>query len=194
MRRVILLRHGITAANEERRYCGVSDVPLSDGGRTALLEMGQRLVYPPLDACVVYTSGLRRTEETLELLYGKAPHIAVSDLREMDFGVFELQSYEELKEDPRYLQWIAGENEKNRCPGGESGVEMSQRVLRAFAEVSARGDCLIVTHGGPIAAIMAELFPDEGKNRYEWQPANGCGYEIQLGEGSPVWQPCPQET
>ena len=66
-------------------------------------------------------------------------------------AVFELQSYEKLKEAPRYLQGIAGENEKNRCPGGESGVEMRQRVLHAFAGVSARGDCLIVTHCGAVS-------------------------------------------
>ena len=33
---------------------------------------------------------------------------------------------------------------------------------------------------GVIAAIMDHLFPGEGKNRYEWQPSPGGGYEIDL--------------
>ena len=35
-----------------------------------------------------------------------------------------------------------------------------------------------VTPGGVIAAIMARLFPQEGKNRYEWQPRPGHGYAV----------------
>ena len=33
---------------------------------------------------------------------------------------------------------------------------------------------------GVIAAIMDHLFPGEGKNRYEWQSAPGCGYLADL--------------
>jgi broad specificity phosphatase PhoE len=41
-----------------------------------------------------------------------------------------------------------------------------------------KDDTCIITHGGVIAAIMENLFPHEGKNRYQWQPENGCGYRI----------------
>ncbi len=41
-----------------------------------------------------------------------------------------------------------------------------------------------MTHGGVIAAIMAYLFPGEGKNRYEWQPGAGGGYEIDTDAGT----------
>ena len=53
---------------------------------------------------------------------------------------------------------------------------MKARVLAAFSEI--KEDTCIITHGGVIAAIMEHLFPNEGKNRYEWQPQNGCGYKI----------------
>ena len=45
---------------------------------------------------------------------------------------------------------------------------------------------LIVAHGGPVAAIMARLFPNEGRTRYEWQPRGGEGYEILLDNQQPV--------
>ena len=65
----------------------------------------------------------------------------------------------------------------NIPPKGESGVQMKVRVLAAFSKIKV--DTCIITHGGCIAAIMEHLFPGEGKNRYEWQPKNGCGYIIR---------------
>lgn len=44
---------------------------------------------------------------------------------------------------------------------------------------------VIITYGGCIAAIMAHLFPEENKNRYQWQPFFGHGYVIN----DSTWQP-----
>ena len=52
-------------------------------------------------------------------------------------------------------------------------------------------DLLLVTHGGPIAVMMNMLFPEEGKNRWQWQPKNGEGYEITLGAAR-AWRPVPE--
>ena len=35
--KLILLRHGITEANEKRLYCGATDIGLSETGKAALL-------------------------------------------------------------------------------------------------------------------------------------------------------------
>ena len=40
---------------------------------------------------------------------------------------------------------------------------------------------VIVTHGGVIAAIIEDLYPNERKNRYERQPSPGYGYVISDG-------------
>ena len=73
--------------------------------------------------------------------------------------------------------WLTGDNEANIPPMGESGVQMRDRVLEALADI--KENTCIITHGGVIAAIMENLFPNEGKNRYQWQPQNGRGYCIQ---------------
>ena len=97
----------------------------------------------------------------------------------MDFGIFEMRSYEEMKDDPVYIEWISGDNESNIATGGESGNIMTERVMRGLDRITDDGrDTLLVTHGGVIAAVMAYLFPSEGKNRYEWQPSYGGGYVI----------------
>lgn len=179
-----LIRHGKTAANEAHLYCGSTDLPLSEAGLEELRGLSYSLPPDPR----FYTSGMLRTEQTLTALFGPVAHTAVPELREMDFGVFEMRSYEMLREDPAYLAWISGDNEKNTAPGGESGVQMTRRAWAAYQEIAERGqNSVLVTHGGVIAAIMAELFPAEGKNRYQWQSAPGHGYRIENGS----WRPLP---
>ena len=171
---IYLIRHGKTEANEKHLYCGSTDLPLSETGKAEL----QTLHYDIKNVRFI-TSGMKRTNETLRILFGDVPFDTDPRFREIDFGDFEMHSYEELKDDPDYQAWITGDNTSNVPPNGESGVQMTKRVLRAFSEI--REDTCIITHGGCIAAIMEHLFPDESKSRYEWQPKSGCGY-IVMGD------------
>lgn len=177
MSMIYLIRHGRTEANERHLYCGSSNLPLSDGGKGELMEMRYDI------SCAQFvTSGMIRTEQTLSILFGEVSHIIDPRFREVDFGDFELRAYEELKDKPAYQAWITGDNEANIPPNGESGVQMTERVLTAFRELEDRGeDVVVICHGGVIAAIMAHLFPGEEKNRYQWQPKPGRGYAVSCG-------------
>ena len=172
MSMVYLIRHGATRANEGHLYCGSTDLPLSEIGRRELSE----LHYGIKDVRFVI-SGMRRTEETLKLLFGDVEYETEPAFKEIDFGVFEMGSYEELKDREDYRVWLTGDNMRNVPPGGESGEQMTQRVLRALPQLLDR-DTVLITHGGVIAAIMDCLFPQEGKTRYEWQPVPGHGYAV----------------
>ena len=177
MKPIYLIRHGKTQANEKHLYCGSSDLPLSAKGEEAL----RQLHYSLPDVRFV-TSGMKRTEQTLSLLFGDRPHKIEPAFREIDFGRFELHSYEELKNDEAYLEWISGDNHRNVPPGGESGEQMEQRVLAAFEALAKENlPTVLITHGGVIACIMASLFPEENKNRYQWQPEPGHGYAVMDG-------------
>ena len=169
---IYLIRHGRTRANEEHLYCGSSDLPLSPGGEAELRQLHYFL--PPVR---FLTSGMTRTEQTLSLLFGEVPHEIRPAFREIDFGIFELHTYEELKDDPQYQRWLTGNNEENVPPQGESGVQMTRRVTQAIPKLL-ENDTVLVTHGGVIAAIMDYLFPEAGKSRYAWQPEPGHGYKI----------------
>ena len=172
MSTLYLIRHGKTRANLEHRYCGSTDLPLSPEGRAAL-----QTIHYEISNARYLTSGMKRTEQTLEILFGDVPHVRVSAFREVDFGVFEMHTYEELKGRKDYQDWITGDNMANVPPEGESGNQMTCRVLKALPELF-RKDTVLVTHGGVIAVIMECLFPEEGKSRYQWQPDPGNGYAI----------------
>lgn len=192
MNRLILLRHGITEANRLHRYCGSTDLPLDPQALAEFRAMRSKLVYPDPAGLEILTSGMARTEQTLLELYGPLPHGIARDFREIDFGIFENRTYEELKDDPAYQAWLTGDNAQNVCPGGESGAQMTARVLAALDQL--RENTLLVTHGGVIAAIMAHLFPGEGRNRYQWQPQPFHGYEICWTQDGTVYREIPTES
>lgn len=176
---IYLIRHGKTEANEKHLYCGSTDLSLSENGREELRALNYAITPKRF-----VTSGMKRTEETLKILFGNVPFTVDTRFREVDFGDFEMKSYEQLKEKAAYQAWLTGDNERNVPPSGESGAQMTRRVLEAYSELP--DGTALITHGGVIAAIMASLFPQEGKHRYQWQSANGHGYEITDGTYRPL--------
>lgn len=182
---IYLIRHGKTLANEQHLYCGSTDLSLSERGRSEL----RALPYPLFKARYL-SSGMKRANETLQLLFPGVPFEIDSRFREVDFGIFEMGSYETLKDTPAYQAWITGDNDRNIPPQGESGAQMRARVLEAFSQI--RQDTVILTHGGCIASIMGHLFPEEGKNLYQWEPTNGHGYAICGNRYWPIPEQCPR--
>ncbi len=184
--KILLLRHSLTEANEKRLYCGSTDLSLSPAGVIRAREAAKAQDYRAEDFTAYFTSGMRRTDETLRLLFGTVSFTPLPALRELDFGDFEMLSYEALRDRPDYQAWIKGDNDKNRCPHGESAEDMEARCLPAFAALLEMESAAVVTHGGVIAAIMAHYFPQEGKNRYAWQPEPAGGYLLTIENGRPL--------
>ena len=189
-----LIRHGMTPGNEEHRYIGRTDEPLSQKGREQLLTLQKKGVYPAA-ACVA-ASPLERCRQTAELLDpGQAPCV-FDQFREMDFGAFEGHNYEELKADVRYQAWIDS-NGTLPFPGGESNEAFRKRCCQAFQRITEglqkqeekTGQTLraaVVVHGGTIMAIL-ERFGTPKKNYFDYQVKNGCGYRLTPVEGTDQW-------
>ena len=123
--KLTLLRHGQTEGSLRDLYYGATDLPVLPESLAALHESAGR--YPT--APRYYTSGLLRTEQTLQAIYGDVPHTALPGLREMDFGDFEMRSYEELKDDPAFRRWMT-DSEHNPCPNGESAPRPWRGIWR----------------------------------------------------------------
>ena len=87
-REIILVRHGRTIANEEHLYCGRTDLPLSEKGRRELVELAPLYAGYCTPGTSFYTSGMKRTDETLRILFGETDFHREAGLRELDFGAF----------------------------------------------------------------------------------------------------------
>lgn len=198
--RICLIRHGITEGNQRRLYYGHSDIPLSDEGEAELEKLAASGLYPDSEHASFYTTGLLRTEQTLGIIYGDRPHEAISDLREINFGRFEMKSYDELKGQADYQTWISGDMTKSGPPEGESTGEFALRIKGGFEELMQHHQLkalsmrhkkeealsVVVCHGGSISVIMEILYPGVKDNFYQWIPDPGHGYVLYLANGAVV--------
>lgn len=185
--KVLLIRHAATAGNEEKRYIGRTDEPLSPKGiREARAAGGSRNVP------FVYVTPLIRTGQTARILFPCAEQIVAEDLREMDFGIFEGRNAAEMETDPSYRAWVEG-GCLGQCPNGESRREFSARVQTAFEELlrpylpfcpftkeetgsgGKRETAVFVIHGGSVMAIL-EKFARPKMSFYEGYLNNCQGF------------------
>ena len=177
---IVLIRHGKTEGNKEKRYIGRTDQPLSEEGIAGINENLGR--YPSVEK--VYASPMKRTRQTAELIYpGQAPEL-VDGLREMDMGVFEGKNHAELKNRPSYILWVATRG-KISIPGGESMKDFGKRTMDAFTQVlgdmQAEGikRSAVVAHGGTIMSIVSQLADDD---YYKYMVNNGAGFRLTLDD------------
>lgn len=173
-----LIRHGKTTANEERRYIGRTDEPLSENG---IAELDQ--LYPrKLEAERVFVSPMKRCIQTAKIIYGAVDQVIIDDWREMDFGSFEMKNHEELDGDPAYQAWIDSGG-KFDFPGGEGQKSFTERVIKGFDVFIEKcladdiTDAAAVVHGGTIMALLSSL---TGEEYYSFLVKNGYGYETVL--------------
>ncbi|MEC0178464.1 histidine phosphatase family protein [Paenibacillus favisporus] len=124
---LLLVRHGTTPWNREKRYLGHTDIPLDRGGRDELAPLARELAGKAFHG--VYCSDLARCRETLTIISPAHADTAMYDprLREMDFGAWEGHTYEQLQHESLYRQWIDSPQQVTP-PGGESWADFAGRV------------------------------------------------------------------
>ena len=148
---VVLIRH--TSVDVPSGTCyGQSDVPLLASFPEEAARTRKALeAFLPFDA--VYTSPLSRCVR-LAMWCGYPDAIRDDRLKELNFGVWEMQRYEEI-DDPRIDEWYA--DYLHVAPtGGESFVEQMQRISQFLNELRNRvyRRVALFTHGGSIACAQ----------------------------------------
>ncbi|MBR5315831.1 MAG: histidine phosphatase family protein, partial [Firmicutes bacterium] len=134
--KIYFIRHGITEGNKNRWFYGAADISLTEEGKEMLQHLADKGIYPSLpEDADLYTTGMLRTEQTFEILFGDRPHKAIENLKEMAFGEFECKTYDELKDDPRFDAWAWDEAGDVQLPGGESKNEFAARISAGLKEL-----------------------------------------------------------
>jgi len=148
---LIVIRHGETEWNREKRMQGTTDTPLSDIGRSQAQALGRRLAARRFSA--LYSSDLSRAHDTARAVAGHTGHRITVDprLQERRFGIFEgLLASEIVERYPEEHARFASRDADFVVPGGESARQFTQRCLGCLAEIADRhrgGEVVVVSHG-----------------------------------------------
>ena len=176
------IRHGEIAETQSGAYIGVTDVSLSDKGRAELKTYDKKYRYPY--AGVLFSSPLKRCIETCEILYPDKTPITVDELSEINFGLWESKTADQLKDDETFNKWLSGDNSV-KPPQGESSADFTRRVCLMFQKIvdglvsTGHTEAVIVTHGGVIMTLLAVYGLPQAKP-FEWACDSGCGYSIRV--------------
>lgn len=188
---LLLLRHGQTEANRDRRIQGQDDSPLTPEGEAHATIMAEKLrgMELPIEHISIYCSPLARTRDTLERLrtHLNMPGEVRFDprLMEIDFGEYTGKPVEGL------LPTIQQHRKNTRLayPGGESGDDLKARTVHFLKEAVQAGQghhLLVMTHFGVIETTLRhyELIEDGTT----FIPAHDEIYRIRLTYGeSPLF-------
>lgn len=179
---VILIRHGKTKGNLEKRYIGKTDQALCPKGIEEIVVGKENGSYATVDK--VFSSPMIRCKETAKLIYPNKEIVIVDDFRECNFGVFENKNYMDLKENQQYQVWIDS-NGRLPFPKGEDMESFQRRCVAAFLELMEKlgkskdkpRALACIVHGGTIMSIMSQLCQKESKkDYYDYMVENGEGY------------------
>jgi broad specificity phosphatase PhoE len=158
MLNVYFLRHGQTAWNaDNNRYCGRTDIPLTDKGIEQAKLVNEQMQGIRLDG--VYSSPLQRAALTASIATDRTV-ITDDRLIEVDFGQWEKKTKEEfVKENPApWDKWINDPGNTRAGVSGETGLEVVLRVDDFFTEMIAKhsgGTILVTAHNGVNRLYMA---------------------------------------
>lgn len=191
MTELILIRHGETAWNAEKRMQGHLDIALNAQGLRQAAALGRALRDQSIGAII--SSDLQRAMQTAQAiaLPRGIPIATDAGLRERCFGVFEGLLYADLERShpAAYHAWRSRELGTRYPPGvnqAETLQEFSDRVLGTIdrlAGASAHPTLAVVTHGGVLECIyraatgtslrQARDFDllNASINRVHWTPA-----------------------
>lgn len=156
--RFIIIRHGQTEWNARGQWQGWKDSPLTPLGfeqaRTVAQELSAR------SPVAVYASDLGRTMETARVI--SEPHrlkINPSEsLRERYYGQIEGLTTEQIEAQFPGILYREGRDLRDtwRPPGGETLIEVGERVMSFLRQVSsmhADEEVLVITHAGVLRVL-----------------------------------------
>lgn len=149
---IYLIRH--TAPLIEKGTCyGQADIDITDSFLEEAAIIRQHL---PAESLQVYSSPLQRCHKLASHLFPFQPIMPEHDLKEIHCGEWELQRWDDIPKaviDPWMKDFV-----NVRIPGGESYVQLFDRVTQCFERIALTGQpAAIITHGGVIRSILAHL-------------------------------------
>lgn len=163
---LVLVRHGQSEWNLLGQWTGLTDVSLTDQGRTEARQAGTLL--ESIDLHRAYTSKLQRAKHTLDEI---VTHLGKHDLErsehtelnERDYGHLTGKNKWQVKEEhgeEQFMKWRRSWD--HPIPGGETLKDVAGRVLPFYEQhilddLKAGKNVIVAAHGNSLRALMKHL-------------------------------------
>ena len=164
--RLILVRHGATEWNQQRRVQGLSNLGLNDTGKRQAEALARALKNERVDA--IYTSPLRRAQETARAIgrFHQVEVVILDGLKELDVGEVDGMTYEDMRmhHGEFFTKWMA-DFTAVRLPGGGTVPELRDQCCATVKDIVSREHMacnnedrvvVAVTHFFPIMCIICD--------------------------------------
>jgi probable phosphoglycerate mutase len=172
-----IVRHAATEWSASGRHTSVTDISLTDEGRSAAAALAPVLARERF--ALVLASPMRRSVETARLAGFAHPDID-ADLCEWNYGELEgITTPEVRSRGPEWTTWTVW---RGPLPGGETIDEVAARARRVLERIDrADGAVLVFSHahfGRVFTAVALGLEPSDGAH-FALDPAtiNVIGHE-----------------
>ncbi len=196
--KLLLIRHGESRGNLNRRWQGWLDEPLTPEGYNQARRLAERLCHWSRDKqtpiATVYSSTLARAYQTGEVLarYWGVPLVLDSRLRERDVGVLQGLTWPEVERDhPAVAAHIRQHRTAATLPGGETVIQLTARVWQAVQEIVARAEeradqaVAVVSHGGALNAYFNRLAGRDPLQPFLFRLGNTSLSVVEFDAGHP---------
>ena len=180
MKRLILIRHASTVANEKGLLCGSMETDISEKGRLEIDCLKERIERLKKEEnwklSKVYVSESKRTEETVKDIEN-LEIIKIKDLGEIDFGDFEGKTFEWIKNEyPKEYDKLCTEGFDYRYLNGENAIEAYEKNKRAveyiLKDMEDGSTAIICAHGGSIRNILSYMLCGKLENHWNFKIEN----------------------
>ncbi|MDP2923804.1 MAG: histidine phosphatase family protein [Candidatus Omnitrophota bacterium] len=183
--RLVLIRHGITKWNKQKRYCGHKDIGISCEGKIQAKRLHNHLKAVGFDK--IYASDSKRAIQTAKMIFKDAKINKIRELKEINFGVLEGLQYKEIikKYNGIYKKWLKNPY-KYRIPKAESMNAFKKRVCLAIKKITRINEgkaIAIVCHGGTIAIFISSIL--KNKNFWRHVPSAASTTTVEYKKGKP---------
>jgi len=178
---VLLIRHGQSKGNAERRFGGHTATPLSARGRNQAEATARTLKSESLTA--IYSSDLARAVETAKPLANMTglPIQSTTAFRERDVGVMEGLTFEDAaQQHPEQYAALLRRDFEYVLTGGESYRQLLDRAVQkldAIIEEHRGGKIAVFSHTGTICILALHLMGalDAPELKPVWISSGNCG-------------------
>ncbi|MGL9728004.1 histidine phosphatase family protein [Enterococcus sp. DIV0756] len=180
--KIILIRHGETEYNQRHLFYGKTDVSLNEVGIQQARLLYKKLAGMKTEASI-YTSYLKRTIETAELIFPNQTKIPLKDLDEKDFGLWEGLDADQINQrfPVEWQKWLSSPFEITPT-NAEKFSDFQKRVLKCLRTIlQKKQDFVIVGHLGVLRVILKYWFPEHNFWEIVLEQGNYTLVEIEDG-------------